>query len=47
LRRRAAAIGAGESLALVFADGEAPAVAAGGRPVAKGKKPKPDQGSLF
>jgi exodeoxyribonuclease VII large subunit len=49
VRRRAAALAAGESLALVFADGEAAAVAAG-KP-AKTKKPggdpKKDQGSLF
>jgi len=47
LRRRAAALAPGENLALVFADGEAAAVAAGGKPGAKSKKAKPDQGSLF
>jgi exodeoxyribonuclease VII large subunit len=48
IRRRAAALGPGESLALVFADGEAAAVAAG--KAAKPGKPKKtpgDQGSLF
>jgi len=47
LRRRAGALSSGESLTLVFADGEAAAVAAGSKAAAKGKKPKPDQGSLF
>jgi exodeoxyribonuclease VII large subunit len=47
IRRRAAALASGESLTLVFADGEASAVAAGGKSAAKSKKSKPDQGSLF
>ncbi|MBV9550675.1 MAG: exodeoxyribonuclease VII large subunit, partial [Alphaproteobacteria bacterium] len=48
LRRRAAALTAGENLNLVFADGEAPAVA-GGKPEkpARTKKSATDQGSLF
>ena len=48
LRRRAGALAPGESLALVFADGEAPAVAGGkaGKAV-KAKKPPGPQGSLF
>lgn len=52
VRRAAAAIAAGESLALVFADGEAAAVASatpGTRPEKPGraKRPGTDQGSLF
>ncbi len=48
LRRSAAAVKSGESLALVFSDGEAGAIAAGtgGKP-AKPKKPGTGQGSLF
>jgi len=49
LRRRAGALTPGESLALVFADGEAAAVAAGSKP-GKPARPKPpggNQGSLF
>jgi exodeoxyribonuclease VII large subunit len=48
IRRRAAALNPGESLALVFADGEAAAVAAGkaSSPV-RAKKSSTDQGSLF
>ena len=49
LRRRAGALAAGEGLTLVFADGEAAAVAAGHKPEKPGKAKKPgtDQGSLF
>jgi len=49
LRRRAAALAPGECLTLVFADGETPAVAAGGKTpgAVKAKKPPADQGSLF
>jgi exodeoxyribonuclease VII large subunit len=49
LRRQAAALVPGERLTLVFADGEAPAVAAGGKASspAKTKKSPTDQGSLF
>jgi exodeoxyribonuclease VII large subunit len=49
IRRRAAALAPGESLTLVFADGEAAAVAAGkavSKP-GKAKKTPGDQGSLF
>jgi exodeoxyribonuclease VII large subunit len=48
-RRKATDLKPGEALALVFADGEAAAVAAGGvggKPV-KSRKPGTDQGSLF
>jgi exodeoxyribonuclease VII large subunit len=48
IRRRAAALSPGEGLTLVFADGEAAAVAAGkaAKP-GKGRKTPGDQGSLF
>jgi exodeoxyribonuclease VII large subunit len=46
LRRRAGSLKPGESLTLAFADGEKGAVAGGG-PKPRGKKPTPDQGSLF
>ena len=45
IRRRAAGIKAGESLQLVFTDGEKPVRAEGAAP--RGKKSGPDQGSLF
>ncbi len=49
LRRRAGALSTGESLTLVFADGEAAAVAAGKSAAEKPKMKKPgtDQGTLF
>ena len=49
LRRQAGALTPGESLTLVFADGEAAAVATGGKgeKSPKAKKPPIDQGSLF
>ena len=48
IRRRAAALSPGESLTLVFADGEAAAVAAGkAEKPGKAKKPPAGQGSLF
>ena len=48
LRRRAAALAPGESVSLVFADGEAPAVTAGGKAgPGRTKKSPTDQGSLF
>ena len=48
LRRRAAALAPGESVSLVFADGEAPAVTAGGKAgLGRTKKSPTDQGSLF
>jgi exodeoxyribonuclease VII large subunit len=49
LRRRAAALAAGEGLTLVFADGEAPVTAAGSGPEKppRSRKPGSDQGSLF
>jgi exodeoxyribonuclease VII large subunit len=49
VRRAAAALAPGENLSLVFADGEAAAVAAGpkGDKPARPKKPGTDQGSLF
>jgi exodeoxyribonuclease VII large subunit len=46
VRRRASAVKAGEALRLTFADGEKSAVAEGGSPRLKAKKPA-DQGSLF
>jgi len=46
VRRRAVQVKAGEALTLTFADGEKQAVAEGGSPKAKSKKPI-DQGSLF
>jgi len=46
VRRRASGVKAGEALTLTFADGEKLAVAEGGSPKAKTKKPA-DQGSLF
>ncbi len=48
-RRKAAELKPGEALALVFADGEAAAVAAGtlGTKPPKAKKPGGNQGSLF
>jgi exodeoxyribonuclease VII large subunit len=46
VRRRAATVKAGEALTLTFADGEKQAVAEGGSPKPKSKKPA-DQGSLF
>jgi exodeoxyribonuclease VII large subunit len=49
VRRRAAAIVAGEALTLTFADGEAKAVSGEGeaKPRSAKKKPGTDQGSLF
>jgi exodeoxyribonuclease VII large subunit len=49
LRRQASALAPGETLALIFADGEAPVVAAGGKAAGPGrtKKSPTDQGSLF
>jgi exodeoxyribonuclease VII large subunit len=49
VRRAAAALSPGESLTLVFADGQAAAMAGGTRPdkPARPKKPGTDQGSLF
>ena len=46
VRRRAGQVKAGEALSLTFADGEKQAVAEGGTPKSKTKKPA-DQGSLF
>ena len=47
IRRRAAEIKAGETLQLVFADGEKAARAEGPGSVSRTKKPGTDQGSLF
>jgi exodeoxyribonuclease VII large subunit len=48
IRRRAAALSPGESLTLVFADGEAGAMAVGkAEKPGKAKKPPAGQGSLF
>jgi exodeoxyribonuclease VII large subunit len=46
VRRRAAHVKAGEALTLTFADGDKQAIAEGGAPRPKAKKPA-DQGSLF
>jgi exodeoxyribonuclease VII large subunit len=47
LRRRAGAIALGDRLTLIFADGEAPVVAGGGKAPARPRKTPGDQGSLF
>ena len=47
VRRRADALKPGESLTLMFGDGEAAAVAAGTAPKPRGKKPGGSQGDLF